>query len=179
MRYLKVTAQDMSGNGRADTVILHFYQQQAGCPDELIHEIFAVDMSADGKVDLQWAGELSPVTRPCRLEKQSTDTFANSFLKLNWFNKRSHWQRTLTLYVDHYGKTGRPNAVKLDFHEHAAPGCKASLICKAAAYDGDSDGVLESFTNSDVDHDGVADKADKELIRSLCTAFLAFEWYAQ
>ncbi len=34
---------------RRSTVILHFYEQQAGCPDELIHEIFAVDMSADGQ----------------------------------------------------------------------------------------------------------------------------------
>jgi hypothetical protein len=91
MRYLKVTAQDMSGNGHADTVILHFYEQRAGCPDELIHEIFAVDMSADGKVDLQWADDLNPVTRPCRLEKHRVDSFADSFLKLNWFNQRSHW----------------------------------------------------------------------------------------
>lgn len=179
MRYLKVTAQDMSGNGRADTVILHFYKQQAGCPDELIHEIFAVDMSADGRVDLQWADDLNPVTRPCRLEKQRVDTFADCFLKLNWFNRRSHWQRTLTLYVDHYAKTGTPNAVKLEFQERTAPQCKGSLIYKAAAYDGDGDGVLESFTNSDIDRDGIADKADKELIRTLCTTFLGFEWYAR
>ncbi|WP_371262191.1 hypothetical protein [Pseudomonas sp. CHM02] len=178
MRYLKVTAQDMSGNGQADTVILHFYQQRAGCPDELVHEIFAVDMSADGNVDLQWADDLNPVTRPRMLEKHQVDTFADSFLKLNWFNKRSHWQRTLTLYVEHFGKTGRPNAIKLDFHERTASEFKGSLVYKAAAYDGDSDGVLESFTNSDVDRNGIADNADKALIRTLCTTFLAFEWYA-
>lgn len=178
-RYLKVTAQDMSGNGRADTVILHFYQQVAGSPDELVHEIFAVDMSEDGKVDLQWAEDLNPASRPRMLEKHRVNTFADTFLKLNWFNKRSHWQRTLTMYVDHFGKTGRPNAVKLDFHESMGAGGKTSLVYKAAAYDGDSDGVLESFTNSDVDRNGVADKADKELIRSLCKAFLALAWYEQ
>lgn len=177
MRYLKVAAQDMSGNGHADTVILHFYQQQVGCPDELVHEIFAVDMSADGRVDLQWADDLNPISRPQMLEKQRVDVFADAFLKLNWFNKRSHWQRTLTMYADHYGKTARPNAIKLDFHERTTRQCKGSLVYKAAAYDGDSDGVLESFTNTDIDRNGVADKADKELIRTLCTTFLAFEWY--
>jgi hypothetical protein len=179
MRYLKAVAQDMSGNGHADTVILHFYQQHPGCPDELIHEIFAVDMSADGRVDLQWAEDLSPGNRPRMLDKHQVDVFADSFLKLNWFNKRSHWQRTLTLYVDHFAKAGTPNAIKLDFHERIADACKGSLIYKAAAYDGDGDGVLESFTNSDIDHDGVANNADKELIRSLCKSFLAFEWFEQ
>jgi len=29
------------------------------------------------------------------------------------------------------------------------------------------------------DRDGIADKADKELIRTLCTTFLGFEWYAR
>lgn len=79
MRYLKVTAQDMSGDGHADTVILHFYQQQIGGPDVLVHEIFAVDMSADGKVDLQWADDLNPISRPRMLEQHRVDTFANTF----------------------------------------------------------------------------------------------------
>ena len=177
MRYLKVTAQDMSGNGHADTVILHFYQQQVGCPDVLTYEIFAVDMSADGKVDLSWADDVNPIGRPRVLEKHQLDAFADSFLQLKWFNKRSHWQRTLTMYADHCAKTGKPNAVKLDFHERTALQAKGSLIYKAAAYDGDSDGVLESFTNRDINGDGIADSADKALIRTLCTTFLAFEWY--
>ncbi|WP_252959588.1 hypothetical protein [Pseudomonas simiae] len=179
MRYLKANAQDMSGNGRADTVILHFYEHQVGCPDELVHEIFAVDMSADGRVDLHWAEDLNPASRPRMLDTERVDSFADSFLKLGWFNQRSHWQRTLTMYVDHFGKTGMPNAIKLDFHERTTSGCTSSLVYQAAAYDGDSDGVLESFTNSDIDRNGIANTADKELIRSLCTAFLAFGWFKQ
>ncbi|WP_256578711.1 hypothetical protein [Pseudomonas sp. NS1(2017)] len=177
-RYLKVTAQDMSGNGRADTVILHFYQQVAGCPDELVHEIFAVDMSADRKVDLQWAEDLNPDSRPRMLEKHRVDTFADSFLKLNWFNKRSHWQRTLTMYVDRFGKTGGPDAIKLDFHERTAAQSKGSLVYAIAAYDDNSDGVLELLSKSGVDCNGIADSADPALIRTLCATFLAFEWHA-
>ncbi|NWA66035.1 hypothetical protein HX868_08860 [Pseudomonas reactans] len=168
----------MSGNGRADTVILHFYQQVAGCPDELVHEIFAVDMSADRKVDLQWAEDLNPASRPRMLEKHRVDTFADSFLKLNWFNKRSHWQRTLTMYVDRFGKTGGPDAIKLDFHERTAAQGKGSLVYAIAAYDDNSDGVLELLSKCGVDCKGIADSADPELIRTLCATFLAFEWHA-
>ena len=175
MRYLRATAQDVCGNGQPDTVILHFYQQQAGCPDVLIHEIIGLDMTADRKVDVQWAGEHQPDALD--LDKRTLAAFANGFLALNWFNPTCHSGRSLVMYVDHLGRTGLPNAVKLDFHEQGATGRESSLIYKAAAYDGDSDGVLESFTNSDVDRNGVADKADKELIRALCTAFLAFKWY--
>lgn len=175
MRYLKATAQDLCGNGRADAVILHFYQQQPGAPDVLIYETVGLDMTVDGKVDLQLAGE--PLPSSLDVDKPQLASFADSFLKLNWFNSARQWQRTLIMYVDHFGKTGRPNAVKLDFHEPGASGAGAALIYKVAAYDGDSDGVLESFTNSDVDRNGAADKADKELIRSLCTTFLALNWY--
>ena len=174
MRYLKATAQDISGNGRADTVILHFYQKHPDGPDELMDEMLAVDVSGNGEIDLQWTQDGSST-----LDKHQLKTFAEAVLKLGWFNQRSHWQRTLTMYVDHFGKTGMPNAIKLDFHERTTSGCKSSLVYQAAAYDGDSDGVLESFTNSDIDRNGIANTADKELIRSLCTAFLAFGWFKQ
>lgn len=175
MRYLKASAQDMCGNGQADTVSLHFYEQRAGCPDELIHEVVALDMTADSNVDVQWVEEALPDAPG--LDKRMLAAFANSFLMLNWFNRAGCSQRHLIIYVDHLGKTGQPNAVKLDFHERMASGGKASLMYKAAAYDGDGDGVLESFTNSDINRNGVADKADKELIRSLCAAFLGLHWH--
>ncbi|WP_395610130.1 hypothetical protein [Pseudomonas sp. B22129] len=181
MRYLKATAQGRSCHGRADTVTLQFFQHHADCPDEMIHAFISEDTTADGEVDFLRPGDLDPdahLEAP-DLDKRQLGAFANSFLKLNWFNSAVHSQRSLVLYVDHFGKTGRPNAVKLDFFESSAPGGKASLIYKAAAYDGDRDGVLESFTNSDVDRNGVANSTDKELIRSLCTAFLALAWYEQ
>lgn len=177
MRYLKATAQSKDCKGPADTVILQFYQHHADCPDEMTHEFIGVGTTADGKIDDLRLGAVE--AEALDLDKRQLEAFANSFLKLNWFNAGSHRQRALTFYVDHYARSGQPNAVKLDFHESKAAGGKASLVYKAAAYDGDSDGVLESFTNSDVDGNGVADKADKELIRSLCTAFLALAWHEQ
>lgn len=172
MRYLKAIAQDLHGNGHANTVILHFYQQRVGRPDELIHDIVGSDMTSCAR----WTGRSQHDALD--LNKSRIASFADSFLRLNWFNPASHWRRTLVVYVDHFGKKGRPNSVKFDFRESTTSGGQASLVCNAAAYDGDSDGVLETFTNSDVDRNGVADNVDKELIRSLGTTFLGLTWYA-
>ncbi|MBD8089471.1 hypothetical protein IFT48_05705 [Pseudomonas fluorescens] len=179
MRYLKTIAQSKSCHGPADTVVLQFYQHHADCPDEMIYEFIGVDTTADGEVNFLQLGDLNPHAHleALDLDIRKLGAFANSCLKLNWFNAEGQSQRSLVLYVDHFGKTKRPNAVKLDFFEISASGGKTSLIYTAAAYDGDSDGVLESFTNSDIDRSGVANKADKELTRSLCTAFLALAWY--
>ena len=52
MRYLRVTSQDRSGNGRADTVLLRFYEEVPGQPDKLMLKASSVDINADGVTDL-------------------------------------------------------------------------------------------------------------------------------
>lgn len=177
MRYLKATAQDRSGNGRADTVLLHFYERPTYGADELIHEAVALDMNADGVVDFQFPGAIRPSGCAHAIDTLQLKTFANAFLKLNWFNRGESLQRVLVVLVAHYNKKGPPNAVELGFFDRCSPTRTSTATYLAADYDGDGDGVLESFTNSDVDKNGVADKADKELLRTLCNSFLAFEWY--
>ncbi|EIK73471.1 hypothetical protein PseBG33_5318 [Pseudomonas synxantha BG33R] len=171
MHYLKAIAQDLHGNGHADTVILHFYQQRPGRPDELIYDIVGQEMTLGAK----WGGHSK--AGALDLDKRRIATFADNFLKLNWFNTASYWQRSLVLYVDDFGEAGWPASVTLEFRESKASGGKALLVSTAMGYDIDSDGVLETFTHSDIDHNGVADKADKALLRTLCKSFLAFEWY--
>ncbi len=177
MRYLKATAQDRSGNGKADTVIVHLYERQAGEPDALRHEALAVDMDGDSVIDVQCAGDINRDGQSTIRDKQLFKAFANAFLKLGWFNKGDSSQRTLSVYVDHYDKQGKPNAIKLQLHDLLGGVRKESLTCSAAAYDADSNGVLETFTNSDIDGNGVADKVDKELMRVLGTLFLEMRWY--
>lgn len=55
MRYLKATAQDRSGNGKADAVLLHFHNG----PANQVHEAFALDMSADGRIEFGFAGDIN------------------------------------------------------------------------------------------------------------------------
>lgn len=177
MRYLKATAQDRSGNGKADTVIVHFYESRAGEPDALRHEALAVDMDGDSVIDVQCAGDINRDGQSTLADKQLLKAFANAFLKIGWFNLANSSQRTLTLYVDHYDKQGKPNAIKLQLHDVQDGTRKESMRCSAAAYDADGNGVLETFTNSDIDGNGIADKVDKEWIRALGTTFLAMKWY--
>lgn len=179
MLYLKATAQDRSGNGRADTVLLHFYERPTYGPDELVHEAVALDMNADGAVDFEFPGDINFDGKCNIVDNVLLEDFANTFLKLNWFNKGESLQRSLVVVVSHYNKKGPPNAVELGFFDRSSRVRKPTLIYRAAGYDGDGNGVLESFTNSDVDKNGIANNADKELIRALCNGFLAFNWYEQ
>ncbi|MBV4479598.1 hypothetical protein [Pseudomonas khavaziana] len=177
MRYLKATAQDRSGNGKADTVFLHFYERGAGGFDELIHEAFAVDMNGDKNVDLQTVVDIDVEGKSMSIDSHLLTLFANTFLKLNWFNGGESWKRTLVVVAAHEYEKRPPNGVKLHFLERRSTVRKPTLAFQAAAYDGYGNGVLEWFTNTDVDKNGVVDEVDKELIRSLCSNFLAFKWY--
>ncbi|MGU3306244.1 hypothetical protein ACLBW8_08245 [Pseudomonas sp. M5A4_2d] len=177
MRYLKAFAQDRSGNGKADTVLMHFYERSSNQPDDLIHEAVAVDMNADGITDFQFSGGNNDDSNSTVADTLLLKAFAGTFLKLCWFNKGEHSQRVLVLKVAHYTPAGAPNAVELGFFDRVSPVRKPTLIFQAAGYDGDGNGVLESFTRTDVNKDGIANNADKELIRSMCTVFLAFKWY--
>lgn len=177
MRYLKVTAQDRSGNSRADTVFLHFYERGVGGFDELVHEAFAVDMNGDANVDLQTVVDIDVDGQSTVIDSHSIKAFVNTFLKLNWFNSGESWKRTLLVVAVHEYEKRPPNGVQLNFLDRRSSVRKPTLAYQASAFDGYGNGVLEWFTHTDVDKNGVVDQADKELIRALCSSFLAFKWY--
>lgn len=177
MHYLKATAQDRSGNGMADTVILHFYERHSTGIDELRHEAIAVDIDADEIVDIQFSGDINFDGKSDVIDHWLLKAFANTFLRLNWFNKGESWWRTLVVMAIQDNAKGPPSGVRLHFLECPSPLNKAVLVYQAAGYDTDHNGILESFTAGDVDRNGVADKHDKALVQSMCINFLAFKWY--
>ena len=87
MRYLKVTAQDRSANGKADTVLLHFFEESSGAEDRLIHKAYALDITADGKVDFQ-VGDVNNDGKENTKDERLLKSFANAYLQLDWFNRR-------------------------------------------------------------------------------------------
>ncbi|MGU3306242.1 hypothetical protein ACLBW8_08235 [Pseudomonas sp. M5A4_2d] len=101
MRYLKVAAQDRARNGKADTVVLNFFRQQPGGSDEMLHEAIAVDVSANGQVDVLCSGDMNRDGENDVIDKRLLDVFADTFLHLNWFNTGNRWQRTVTFHVGH------------------------------------------------------------------------------
>lgn len=179
MRYLKATAQDRSGNGKPDMAVLQFFQRADNEPDELVHEAVAVDITADGAADILLPGDINADGYKSAEDKVLLKAFVDTFLKQGWFNPGDTWRRYLTMHVSHWAKDGAPNAIKLNFYQCCSLQGKRALVYSAAGYDGDSDGVLESFTNSDLDRDDVADHRDKLAIKVLCNAFLAFDWHTQ
>ena len=177
MRYLKIAAQDRSGNRRPDTVFLHFYERGAAGFDEVVHEAFVVDMDGDASVDLQTVVDIEVDGKSSVIDSHMIKTFANTFLKLNWFNYGESWKRTLVIIAIHEYEKRPPNGVQLNFLDRRSTGRKPTLAYQASAFDGYGNGVLEWFTHTDVDKNGVVDQADKALIRSLCSSFLGFKWY--
>ncbi|MFL1547692.1 MULTISPECIES: hypothetical protein [Pseudomonas] len=173
MRYLKATAQDRSGNGKADMVVLQIFEQAPNEPDEMIHEAVAIDITADGAADILLPGDINRDGCKSAEDKTLLKRFTDTYLTLNWFNCGDTWARYMTIRVMHTAKNGAPNAIQLSFYECSASRGKRTLVYTASGYDGDSDGVLESFTNSDVDRNGIADHSDKAAIKALCNVFLA------
>ena len=173
MLYLKVTAQDRSGNGKADTVLLHFHDG----PGKLTHEAVALDISGNGSMDFGFAGDINHDGKQTFTDQTLLTTFAEAFLQLNWFNTGDNWERYLNIQAHNYHQDGTPNVVTLQFSEDDGTPCCPIRIKSAAAYDGDNDGYFDSFTNSDVNMDGVANKADKALLRKIVLSFLPFKWF--
>lgn len=173
MRYLKAIAQDLSGNGKPDTVILHFYRQACGHPDEIIHEVIVNGICAKRKVSVQDSPDLNQDGESNAMDRGLLDTFANAFLALKWFNRGNSCLRVLTVYEEYLHTVGGASAVRLHLKQRAY--CR-SWVYPAAGYDLDDDGELESFTYTDMNDDGVVDHTDLALIRRLCNTYRMFRW---
>ena len=86
-------------------------------------------------------------------------------------------RRILTLSVEQFGSDGKPSSVRLEFTEQLGLNGRTVTTYKAAAYDSDGDHVLDTFSDIDVDKNGIADEVDRSLIDELSRGFLKFNWY--
>ncbi|MFY0728338.1 hypothetical protein [Pseudomonas sp. NFX15] len=175
MRYLKVTAQDRSANGRADTVLLHFFEESSGCEDTLIHKAYALDITADGKVDFQ-VGDVNNDGKENTKDERLLKSFADAFLRLNWFNCENTWARYLKIFVEDFAKDGSPDTVRLHFHEGVGKPQDETIVYTASAYDTNNDGKLDWLIHFDMDNDGDQDAVDQKLVSLLSTTYLKFKW---
>ncbi|WPN54236.1 hypothetical protein QMK52_08795 [Pseudomonas sp. P9_2] len=176
MRYLKVFAQDHTGAGRADTVVLQFYQSTQGIQDSLVKQAIAYDFPTDGKIDYS-RGDVTNDGRESRLDKLLLDRFASAYLKLNWFNPGTASTRYLKIFSEDFYKDGTPDTVRLHVQEEAGINEPHTLVAWNAAYDFDNDQVLEWNIHFDVNHDGVIDDLDRGLVHQLAELYLLFSWH--
>ncbi|WP_415758730.1 hypothetical protein [Pseudomonas sp. LT1P18] len=87
MRYLKVIAQDRSGQGAADTVHFQFYEDE-----QLQREATESD-------------------------RQRLKSFSKTYLKCAWFNEGEGEERHLRIFSQNRSADGSPETVRLHFHE--------------------------------------------------------------
>ncbi|MFJ7796439.1 hypothetical protein [Pseudomonas sp. NPDC096950] len=85
MRYLKVVAQDRNGDGKADTLVYRFYED-----DQLQREATETDLR--------------------RLK-----VFGKTFLKCAWFNAEEGEERYLRIFSQNLSGDGTPEIVHLHF----------------------------------------------------------------
>lgn len=175
MRYLKITAQDRSGNHRADTLLLHFFEEVKDGEDILIHKAYALDITADGKVDFQ-AGDVNNDGTENIKDERLLKMFANAYLQLNWFNAGNTSARYLKIFVEDFAQDGSPDTVRLHFHEGQGEPTDNSIVYTASAYDTNNDGKLDWLIHFDVDNDCDIDAVDQKLVSLLSKEYLKFNW---
>jgi len=175
MRYLKVTAQDRSTTNRADTVLLHFFEESSGAEDTLVHRAYALDITADGKVDFQ-AGDANSDGKEDIKDERLLKSFANTYLQLNWFNHGNTWDRYLKIFTEDFAEDGSPDTVRLHFHEGTGKPQDHTIVYTASHYDTDNDGTLDWIISFDVDNDGDQDAVDRKLVSQLSTRYVKFKW---
>ncbi|MBV4461448.1 hypothetical protein KVG96_26105 [Pseudomonas sp. COR58] len=176
MRYLKVTVQDRTGNGRADSVLLQFCEQ-VGKPgeDQVIDKAFALDFDADGRVDYKM-GDVTGNGRENNVDQRLLESFANACLKLHWFNRGATWTRFIKLFAEDFHRDGTPNVVRLQWHEGQGLASDCMRGAWSVAFDADNDGRLDGSVQGDVNRDGQVDRVDQALVLQLARAFLKFNW---
>lgn len=175
MRYLKVTAQDRIGNGKADTVLLHFFEETKAAEDTLVHKAYALDMTANGKIDFQ-VGDVNNDGKEDLSDERLLKAFAETFLQLNWFNRGETWERYLKIFTEDFANDGSPDTVRLHFHEGIGKPSDQSIVYTASAYDTNNDGKLDWTINFDMDNDGDQDAVDQKLVSHLSNGYLKFNW---
>lgn len=176
MRYLKVIAQAITGNGKADTVLLRFYEQVGGGQPDFLHtQARAIDIDADGKVDVA-EGDVTHNGRENSIDHRLLNIFAGNYLKMNWFNPAGSEARYMHVSVEDVHTDGSPDTVRLLLHEKLETAGPDTLATWHAAFDVDNDGTLESVVYGDANRDGVVGPVDRAIIQSLAHVFLTFNW---
>lgn len=176
MRYLKVTAHDLVGRGHPSLVRLQFFQDSPSQQGQLVDEAVAYDFTADGRVDYS-RGDVTHDGKENSMDKVLLDRFANTYLKLNWFNRSHALTRYMKIFSEDFYKDGTPDTVRLHLHKGTGISPSDGQVAWNAAYDFDNDGKLEWNIHFDINHDGVIDDVDNQLVQQLAELYLQFNWH--
>lgn len=175
MRYLKVVVKDQSANAEADTVKLYFFQRNSPLPDELVRQATAVDVSADGLVDYQMAGDLDGNGISSQEDRALLQSFANDVLRLGWLSRPTMPTRSINFYVSRFDTATNPAEVRLDFYQSETPmRARAKLIFSLTADDVNGSGILQ--LDLEALPPDLFNGVDREVLQRMVDLYLKLNW---
>lgn len=176
MRYLKIYAHNLYPDKWPDVVYLEFYDD-IPAPGTLIKKATAFEISLDGKLDWVIADDMNGDGVEDKQDDDLAIELAQIFLKFNWYSLVEPFDKYLKAFVEDYDADGKPDTVRLHFHQGDGEPRDETLAYTAALYK-NGDGSGEGTTiNHDVNNDTKNDAVDSALVKEFSEYFLKFSWY--
>lgn len=175
MRYLKIAAQDDYDNDVIDAVYLEFFD---GMNPKAVAEALVMNTPEQDHASLKWvlADDIDGNGVCNKVDGDLARALARQFLKLKWWKVAPPFDRYLEIYSEDLDLDGKPDLVRLRFHQGEGVPTDATLVNAAACvFLNEPDGqyvILNERVNADL---GV-DASGAALVVDLCRDFLKCDW---
>lgn len=175
MRYLKITAQDDYDNDVIDAVYLEFFD---GVRPKAVAEALVMNVPEEDCGSLKWvlADDINGSGVSNKVDGNLARALARQFLKFKWWNVDRPFNRYLEVIAEDLDLDGRPDLVRLRFHDgEGVPTDKTLVDAAACVFLNDAAGRYVTL-NEDVNGDSSIDPRDATLVVDFCRDFLKCAW---
>lgn len=175
MRYLKITAQDDYDNDVIDAVYLEFYD---GVNPKAVAEALVMNTAEQDRGSLKWvlADDINGSGVNDKVDGDLARSLARRFLQFKWWKVDRPFDRYLEIYTEDLDLDGKPDLVRLRFHQgEGAPSDETLVRAAACVFLNDVAGRYVAI-NEDVNGDSTVNARDSALVVDLCRDFLKCGW---
>jgi len=131
MRYLKITAQDDYDNNVIDAVYLEFFD---GVSPKAVAEALVMNTSEHDHGSLKWvlADDINGSGVNNSVDAALARALAKCFLQFKWWKIDRPFNRYLEIFTEDLDLDGKPDLVRLRFHEGDGAPTDATVVNAAA-----------------------------------------------
>ena len=131
MRYLKITAQDDYDNDVIDAVYLEFFD---GVNPKAVAEALVMNTPEQDRGSLKWvlAEDINGNGVNNRVDGELARSLARRFLQFKWWKVDRPFDRYLEIYAEDLDLDGKPDLVRLRFHQGEGAPSDETLVRAAA-----------------------------------------------
>ena len=175
MRYLKITAQDDYDNDVIDAVYLEFFD---GVSPEAVAQALVMNTPEQDHGSLKWvlADDIDGNGFSNSVDGNLARALARRFLKFKWWSIDRPFKRYLEVLAEDLDLDGRPDLVRMRFHEgQGAPTDETLVDAAACVFLNDRAGRYVTL-NEDVNRDLDVNEKDATLVVDFCRDFLKCGW---